>query len=171
MQSLTNVAGRKPTLSLRAWIVPAVSFVAVWALMGLLPGLAALAASTLIVAASTAPSGHVVRVSTMALCLGLAACPSNPEGEARAAAEAWLDALNAGNLTAAQELSTEATKGLLQMASTMGESMAVGDYEIVEVKLTSDTAATVTVDAENEEENMVLNLGKIDGEWKVGFQK
>ena len=105
------------------------------------------------------------------LCLaGIVAC-SGPEAGAEKAARQWLDALNAGNVTAAQELSTEATKAIMQMGAAMGESMAVGKYKIKSVTMSGENAAQVTVDTEKETEDMVLDLVRIDGQWKVGIKK
>lgn len=114
----------------------------------------------------------VVKAAVVAVALAASGC-SSPETEATKSAREWLDALNAGNLTAAQEMSTRATAGLIQMGASMGESMAVGNYEIVDVEMISDTAATITVDvdAQGKQSNMVLDLIKIDGEWKVGTKK
>jgi hypothetical protein len=125
---------------------------------------------TTLVLLKAMPSANTMKMSALAACLAVAACGSE-ESAVESAARNWLDALNDGNLTAAQEMSTDATKGLLQMASSMGESMAVGDYDILEVKMNSDTAAQVTVDVENDEKNMVLDMVKIDGDWKVGVRK
>jgi hypothetical protein len=99
-------------------------------------------------------------------CLALAACGSSgPQG----AAEDWLDALNSGDLSVAMELSTEQTKALLNIASGMGEDIAIGDYKIVSVNEISDTRAEVVISAKDGEST--LDLRKIDGKWKVGFKK
>ncbi len=92
---------------------------------------------------------------------------SGPEKAARQ----WLDALNANNLTAAQEMSTDATKGMIIMAQSMGEDMAVGKYKITNVSTTSDNAAQVTVKVEGSGEEVMLDLVRIDGKWKVGIRK
>lgn len=106
-----------------------------------------------------------VRCLLLCACLTLAACGGGPESTA----EAWLDALNSGDLSQALELSTDPTKALLNIGSSMGEDLAVGDYEIVSVKEISGTRAEVVILADIGE--TTLDLVKIDGEWKVGFQK
>ena len=115
---------------------------------------------------------RIAHVFLLALSLFvLSGCGQSPETGAEKAARQWLDALNANNLSEAQALSTEPTAALIQMATTMGQSMAVGKYEIKNVTATSDTSAVVTVDSDKEEGDMQLNLVRIDGEWKVGVQK
>lgn len=109
-------------------------------------------------------------VGAGALALTLAAC-GGAEGAAENAAKKWLDALNEGNLTAAAEMSTETTKALIQMAGAMGQSMGPGKYDITDVEMTGDTTAQVTVDAEKDKDDTVLNLVRVDGQWKVGFKK
>src|SRR5690606_18263153 len=102
----------------------------------------------------------------LGLFLVLAACGgSGPESTA----EAWLDALNDGNVTKALELSTEETKALINVGVALGENLAIGDYKIVRVNEVSDTRAEVVVSAQDGEST--LDLRKIDGEWKVGFKK
>jgi hypothetical protein len=102
----------------------------------------------------------------LSLFLVLAACGgSGPE----ATAEAWLDALNSGDVTKALELSTEETKALLNVGVALGEDLAIGDYKIVRVNEVSDTRAEVVVSAQDGEST--LDLRKIDGQWKVGFKK
>ncbi len=101
---------------------------------------------------------------------GLVAC-GGPEAGAEKAARQWLDALNDGNMTAAQEISTDATKAIMQMGSAMGQSMAVGKYKIKSIVMSNDNAATVTVEAEKENEDMVLDMVRVDGKWKVGIKK
>lgn len=113
---------------------------------------------------------HVAMAAAIAVMLAVTGC-SNPQKDATKTARQWLDALNAGNLTAAQEMSTRMTAGLIQTGATMGENMAVGDYEIVDVEMINDTAATITVAVENKQSHMVLDLVKIDGNWKVGTKK
>jgi hypothetical protein len=102
--------------------------------------------------------------------MGLAAC-GGPEAGAEKAARQWLDAVNDGNISAAQEISTESTKAMLQMGSAMGQSMAVGKYKIKEVTLANENSARVTVEAEKEADNMELDLVRVDGKWKVGVKK
>ncbi|HLT91014.1 MAG TPA: hypothetical protein VKZ85_08740 [Woeseiaceae bacterium] len=97
--------------------------------------------------------------------LALAACGGGPEG----AAEAWLDALNKGDITRALELSTDETKALINLGNSLGENLAIGDYRIVKVNKISDTRAEVVVAAQDGEST--LDLRKIDGQWKVGFKK
>lgn len=115
---------------------------------------------------------RIAHVFLLALSLlVISGCGQSPEAGAEKAARQWLDALNANNLTEAQTLSTEPTAALIQMATTMGQSMAVGKYKIKDVTATSDTSAVVTVDSAKEEQDMQLNLVRIDGDWKVGVQK
>ena len=109
-------------------------------------------------------------IPAIAVCLTLAAC-TDPEGEVRDAAERWLDALNADNTEAAQQMSTDETKGLIQMSKAMGESLAVGDYDITEVKMINDTTAEVTFEVEGETETRTLSLIKVNDDWKVGIKK
>lgn len=104
------------------------------------------------------------------LAVSLVACGS-AESAARDAAKQWMDDLNAGNVTAAMERSTEATKTLLQMGTAMGQSMGPGKYKITNVEMTGDNTARVTVEAANDDSPSELDLVRIDGEWKVGFKK
>lgn len=104
------------------------------------------------------------------LAVSLVAC-GGAESAARDAAKQWMDDLNAGNVTAAMERSTEATKTLLQMGSAMGQSMGPGEYKITKVEMTGDNTARVTVDAANGNSPSELDLVRIDGQWKVGFKK
>ncbi len=101
----------------------------------------------------------------LAVLLALAGCGGGPES----AATAWLDALNSGNIEDALELSTDQTKALLNIGSSMGEDMSIGDYEILDVREISDTRAEV--DISSSEGETTLELRKIDGKWKVGFKK
>lgn len=98
-------------------------------------------------------------------CLVLAGCGGGPQS----AAEAWLDALNSGDVSAALALSTEETKALLNVGLALGEDLSIGDYKILRVNEVSDTRAEVVVSAKDGEST--LDLRKIDGEWKVGFKK
>lgn len=111
--------------------------------------------------------GNVLKVLTLALCLSLVACGSGPEKTAKN----WLDALNAGNITKAQEMSTPQTQALIQMSSTLGQGLAVGKYKIQGVKKINDTHSKVSVELLNDNEVMELDLRKIDGTWKVGISK
>lgn len=121
---------------------------------------------------STLLRSRIAYVFLLALSLfAISGCGQSPEAGAEKAARQWLDALNANNLTEAQALSTEPTAALIQMATTMGQSMAVGKYKIKNVTATSDTSAVVTVDSAKEAEDMQLNLVRVDGDWKVGVQK
>lgn len=101
----------------------------------------------------------------------ISGCGQSPEAGAEKAARQWLDALNDNNLAEAQALSTESTAALIQMATAMGQSMAVGKYKITDVTATGDHSAVVTVDSAKEEQDMQLNLVRIEGDWKVGVQK
>lgn len=109
-------------------------------------------------------------VGAGAVALALTGC-GGPEGAAEDAARQWLDALNEGNTTAAVEMSTETTQALIQMAGAMGQSMGPGEYDITDVEMTGDNTARVTVDVEKEENDTMLDLVRVDGEWKVGFKK
>lgn len=121
---------------------------------------------------STLIRSRIATFFLLALSLALLnGCGQSPEAGAEKAAKQWLDALNAGDLTAAQTLSTEPTAALIQMATAMGQSMAVGKYKISNVTATGDNSAVVMVDAQKDEQDMQLNLVRIDGDWKVGVQK
>lgn len=121
---------------------------------------------------STLLRSRIAHVFLLALSLFIiSGCGQSPEAGAEKAARQWLDALNANNLTEAQALSTEPTAALIQMATAMGQSMAVGKYKIKDVTATSDNNAVVTVDSAKEDQDMQLNLVRIDGDWKVGVQK
>lgn len=104
------------------------------------------------------------------LALALSAC-GGAEGAAEKTASQWLDALNEGNTTAAVTMSTETTQALIQMAGAMGQSMGPGKYDITGVEMTGDNTARVTVDVENDENDTMLDLVRVDGDWKVGFKK
>lgn len=115
---------------------------------------------------------RIAHIFLLALSLlALSGCGQSIEAGAEKAARQWLDALNANNLTEAQALSTEPTAALIQMSTAMGQSMAVGKYKIKNVAATGDHSAVVTVEAAKEEQDMQLNLVRIDGSWKVGVQK
>lgn len=102
----------------------------------------------------------------------LAACGGGGSGPGpEKAARQWLDALNANNMAAAQEMSTDATKSMIMMAQSMGEDMAIGKYKIKNVSSTSDNAAQVTVEVQNSGEEIELDLVRINGNWKVGIRK
>ncbi len=86
-------------------------------------------------------------------------------------AKDWLDALNAGQVTDAKKISTEQTQALIDMASAMGKSLAVGKYEIVDVRKISDTQAEVTFSTANKSKPQKLDLVRVDGDWKVAVRK
>jgi len=113
---------------------------------------------------------RTARVRTGTLCtfllaISLAGCGGGPE----AAATAWLDALNDGEIERALELSTEQTKALLSSGNSMGEGLAIGDYDVVSVREISDTLAEIVISSRDGEST--LELRKINGEWKVGIKK
>ncbi len=116
-------------------------------------------------------TGRLLSLFTVLFAVALlGGCSGSPESQAEKVARQWLDALNAGNITRAQELSTEPTAGLIQMATSMGSSLAPGKYRITDVSARSESMVRVVVDVENDED-MVLDLMKVDGNWKVGIQK
>jgi hypothetical protein len=100
----------------------------------------------------------------------LGGCGSSPKAQGEKVAKQWLDALNAGNVTRAQELSTEPTAALIQMATSMGSSLAPGKYRIAEVTERNPSSVGVKVVVE-EGDDMALSVMKVDGNWKVGMQK
>lgn len=113
------------------------------------------------------------RILPVALLLALAACGGGgPEADAERAARQWLDALNAGNIAAAQAISMEQTRAMLQMASAMGESgnMGPGNYAITDVTVNGDNAALVTV-RDEDGDDVVLDLVRVDGRWLVATRK
>ena len=107
---------------------------------------------------------------TALLAVALVAC-GGPQAQAEKAAHAWLDALNAGNTSAAVEMSTEATKTLLTMGAALGQDMAPGEYAIKEVRMNGDAAAQVVVRMQGEESDTTLELVQVGDAWKVGVKK
>jgi hypothetical protein len=119
---------------------------------------------------------HVRRLASwlpLAVLLAVAACGgSSPEAGAEQAARQWLDARNAGNIAAAQAVSAEQTRAMLQMASAMGESgsMGPGRYSITDVTASGENAARVTV-LDEDGDYVELDMVRVNGQWLVAAGK
>ena len=110
---------------------------------------------------------------TLGITLALVSCSKGPES----AAKNFTENITVGNFEEAKKYSTTQTGALLDMVQTMGgdklsELSKNTDYKFKMVKdsIVGDSVAWVTfINKEGNED--VVNLVKVDGEWKVSMGK